>query len=814
MLSMYAGDYHIIGGDFNFECADGNIGFDIFKDLVVDYNLKCCDNNVNNVINYTYIHETLNHKSWIDHFFVSDALLKSVICCDIIDTGENLSDHLPIYCTLHLDNITDTPLQISVRAKYRERWDKADLLSYYYKSGECLQSIVAPVTVLHCNTGCKCTNHAKLIDNYYFCIVNMLKLAAFDCVPKIPVKGLKPFWSDGLDRLKQISVDMHNLWRKIGSPRQGIINSARLRAKIDYKQAIKEAAADFERNNGDELNSLYAAKNTKDFWKLWSAKQPKTSQASVTVAGETNCAVIAEKFREFYSQIYVDSSKCNTSVDEFNSVFSGVTSHCERICIDVERIEDGVRMLKPCKAAGYDGLVGEHLLHSHPSIYVHLKLVFTMMLTHSHVPNAFGLGVVIPIIKNRHGDASAMDNYRPITLTPIISKVFESFLLKRFSKYMHTDDVQFGFKNKLGCSNAIFALRQVVEYFNERESNVYVASLDASKAFDRVNHYKLYTTLIRAGLPLYCVKTIICWYSRLSIIVRWNGCDSSNLSVLSGVRQGGIMSPSLFNLYVNCMIVKLRSANAGCRMSNIWLGCIMYADDLLLISASVIGLQSMLDDCATMGQEIGLKFNDTKSMCMCIGPLYKRPIAAMTLNDAVIPWVDSFKYLGVTIVAAKTFTIDLKEVRRKFYSSVNCVLSRCKFTSDLVKLQLLESHCLPILLYAMECLNLGTQQRKELNSWWNSVYRKIFSYNKWESVKQVIFYLGRLDLLHMFKLTQILFIKRLSSVSCNSVMDGLWYYYKYGKQLKQLQDACGLDIAWSNAKLKALSFVLFRNMCI
>jgi hypothetical protein len=127
---------------------------------------------------------------------------------------------------------------------------------------------------------------------------------------------------------------------------------------------------------------------------------------------------------------------------------------------------------------------------------------------------------------------------------------------------------------------------------------------------------------------------------------------------------------------------------------------------------------------------------------------------------------------------------------------------------------LLESHCLPILLYAMECLNLGTQQRKELNSWWNSVYRKIFSYNKWESVKQVIFYLGRLDLLHMFKLTQILFIKRLSSVSCNSVMDGLWYYYKYGKQLKQLQDACGLDIAWSNAKLKALSFVLFRNMCI
>ena len=131
---------------------------------------------------------------------------------------------------------------------------------------------------------------------------------------------------------------------------------------------------------------------------------------------------------------------------------------------------------------------------------------------------------------------------------------------------MISDDLQFGFRKGLGCCNAIFALRQVVEYFTKRNSNIYVASLDASKAFDRVNHYKLFTTLIRAGLPRVFVDVISNWYQKLSVVVRWNGCDSSPLRVLSGVRQGGIVSPIMFNLYVNCFLTSLRKCGLGCHI--------------------------------------------------------------------------------------------------------------------------------------------------------------------------------------------------------------------------------------------------------
>jgi len=63
-------------------------------------------------------------------------------------------------------------------------------------------------------------------------------------------------------------------------------------------------------------------------------------------------------------------------------------------------------------------------------------------------------------------------------------------------------------------------LRNVIEYFNERGSNVYLASLDASKAFDRVNHFQLYQTLMRQRVPVSFLNIIINWYSKLSIVVR------------------------------------------------------------------------------------------------------------------------------------------------------------------------------------------------------------------------------------------------------------------------------------------------------
>ena len=371
--------------------------------------------------------------------------------------------------------------------------------------------------------------------------------------------------------------------------------------------------------------------------------------------------------------------------------------------------------------------------------------------------------------------------------------------------------MQFGFKKNVGCSNAIFAVRQVIEYFNERGSNVYVAALDASKAFDKVNFYKLFSSLVHCGLPVHIIDSIVNWYSKLSIVVRWCGHLSAALSVLSGVRQGGILSPILFNLYVNSIITKLRNKGLGCNFRNCYIGCVMYADDLILLSASVLELQIMLNSCGDVGEGLGIKFNAKKSMCMVVGPNKMDTPSDMTINGSNIKWVDRIKYLGVTVISAKVFTLDFSETRRKFFMSVNGILSKCKHTSDIVKLELMEKHCLPILTYAVECIKPTKSQLQELNSWWNSVYRKIFGYNKWESVKGLIFMLQRIDLLHIINMRQLLFAKRI--LSCNTfILNELCRYFSEYSQLKTLQDVYCVDILWSAAKIKAVIFESFKNI--
>ena len=93
----------------------------------------------------------------------------------------------------------------------------------------------------------------------------------------------------------------------------------------------------------------------------------------------------------------------------------------------------------------------------------------------------------------------------------------------------------------------------------------------------------------------------------------------------------------------------------------------------------------MLNHCGEVGDSIGLKFNANKSMCMVVGPKKCKP-AQMFINGTAMQWAESIKYLGVTIVSAKAFTVDLKIIRRKFFASVNTILSKCKYTSEFVKL--------------------------------------------------------------------------------------------------------------------------------
>ena len=117
--------------------------------------------------------------------------------------------------------------------------------------------------------------------------------------------------------------------------------------------------------------------------------------------------------------------------------------------------------------------------------------------------------------------------------------------------------------------------------------------------------------------------------------------------MVCGVRQGEVLSPVLFAVYVDDIIERLNDSKLGCFVDDLHLGCIMYADDLILISVPVSILQKMLFICEKEAEYIDFKFNTSKSMIIRIGKRCKNICENIELVGAKLDYVSKAKYLGV-----------------------------------------------------------------------------------------------------------------------------------------------------------------------
>lgn len=772
----------VILGDMNFQCDASNKGYRQCYNVLSNYGIFHCDDFLCNGICNTYHNYSLNQSSFIDHVFVSDSIRHSIINAELHDTGVNLSDHIPVVYSFNWSVSAQVLLSPEPHSKkyYSWRWDKSDLNYYYQCTDQLLRAVHMP-SLCDCKFGCINISHLHSINQYYENIVAALHHAASTAICQVPCNSLKPYWIDELDNLKSDSIFWHNLWTQAGRPSSGVLHRIRLSCKAKYKLAIRAAYANFENKLSEELSVHFMKKNIPDFWKTWNSKFKKNVCKRVNLDGCTNDEETANKFAAHFNNVFCKSSDDTSAYDDYlrkrsECLLDMDNPQCSYECIDkinVEVIEQSLKRLKFGKAAGPDDLCAENVHYAHPALIVHLKQLFKLILIHGFVPNSFGVGLSVPLVKDKAGNINNMDNYRAITLSPIISKLFEIVLLHICDDVLDTDALQFGFKDKIGCADAIFTLKSTLEYFVKRGSSVYIASLDISKAFDRVNHYKLYNSLLCAGVPVVIVDVLYNWYSKLVFAVRWNNSVSVQFSVGSGVRQGSCLSPAVFNVFMNCFIVQLKALRTGCHVTSLFIGCILYADDILLISPSVNGLQKMLDKCSEVASDLSLSFNVLKSHCIAVGKLHKCIINPMTLCGNSVDWCSSIKYLGIHILGGKHVKFDINPCKRAFYAACNSIFTYGCNINELALLSLQESYSLSILMYAAPALSLSNRQIDELGACWNSVIRRIFGYGRTESVKAVLLGLGRLNVKHLIMERKIKFFRHLW-FSENNIMHNIF----------------------------------------
>ena len=391
---------------------------------------------------------------------------------------------------------------------------------------------------------------------------------------------------------------------------------------------------------------------------------------------------------------------------------------------NTNEVANALKAMKKGKCHGIDGVSSEHFLYAHEKINDLFCKFINSVVVHGHIPVKALETMLVPIVKDRKSDITVSDNYRPIAIATVASKIIEVLLLNKYVTYLATNDNQFGFKPKHSTDMSIFVLKEIIDYYNAHSSPVYLCFLDASKAFDRVNHWYLFDKLIKRGLPSVIVRLLSVWYSTQLFSVKWCDASSCKFNVSNGVRQGGVLSPYLYNVFIDDLSDALNKSKMGCNINDCFINHVCYADDSVLIAPSPTALQHLIDICQNYANSNEIIYNIKKTTCMSIKPrsLKNLNVPNIYLNGKKLSWSDNQKYLGVYLCNDRSDVKDLSREMRAIYARGNILLRKFSKCSDEVKRCLFKTYLSDFYCNQLWC-DHPVQILKKVKTAFNNVYR-------------------------------------------------------------------------------------------
>ena len=206
----------------------------------------------------------------------------------------------------------------------------------------------------------------------------------------------------------------------------------------------------------------------------------------------------------------------------------------------------------------------------------------------------------------------------------------------------------------------------------------------------------LFKKLLCKGVQaVYLVRLLTFWYSEQVMYIRWLNIISEGFKVSSGVRQGGILSPHLFSLYMDNLSVRLNNVHTACMMRESKINHLMYADDIVLISPTALGLSELLRVCEIYSNECDVLFNSSKSSILVFRcKLLKDNFCSKFLmENEEIPVNQRYKYLGHLL--SVDLRDDISRQRKKVYAQGNMLIRKFGMCTDTVNKTLFKAYCTP-----------------------------------------------------------------------------------------------------------------------
>jgi hypothetical protein len=331
---------------------------------------------------------------------------------------------------------------------------------------------------------------------------------------------------------------------------QKLVADKKNAARKKYKYLIHGKKIEAKNRITHKFQDILISANKNKFWKVWKKAFINSNKVqNIKINDLSDKADIEILLAANFQKTCIPNN--NTFETEFKCKYQHNENKYDNnlsnvIKIDVEDVDKAVYKLDLNKTCGFDNLSAEHIKFAHPSLISILSMLFKIWLHLGMVPDDFGLGVTkfIPKFKGVKKLCTS-DDFRGITICPVISKIFELCIIRHFYE-LPVSDRQFGFKKGSSCHLAIHHVKKVIKYFNDKGSTMNIGVIDLKKAFDKVNHYGLLCSLQESHLNFKVINIIENWLCKSQSIVNWNGVAAHSVDCSAGVRQGGILSPSYF----------------------------------------------------------------------------------------------------------------------------------------------------------------------------------------------------------------------------------------------------------------------------
>ncbi|KAK3574515.1 hypothetical protein QTP86_008562 [Hemibagrus guttatus] len=407
---------------------------------------------------------------------------------------------------------------------------------------------------------------------------------------------------------------------------------------------------------------------------------------------------VQRRWKEYFEELMNEENEREKRVEGVNSVEQKVDK------IRKDEVRKALKRMKSGKAVGPDDIPVEVWKCLGEAAVEFLANLFNRVLESERMPEEWRRSVLVPIFKNK-GDVQSCSNYRGIKLMSHTMKVWERVVEARLRKVVDICEQQYGFMPRKSTTDAIFALRILMEKYRDGQKELHCVFVDLEKAYDRVPREELWYCMRKSGVAEKYIRVVQDMYERSRTVVRCAVGQTEEFNVEVGLHQGSALSPFLFAIVMDQLSEEVRQESP-------W--TMMFADDIVICSESREQVEENLERWRFALERRGMKVSRSKTEYMCVNE--REGSGTVRLQGEEVKKVQEFKYLGSTVQSNGECGKEVKkrvQVGWNGWRKVSGVLCDQKISAR-IKGKVYRTVVRPAMLYGLETVSLRKRQESEL----------------------------------------------------------------------------------------------------